>query len=344
MTFVANVMNRHPAVLARMVATLQEATGGRLTLGIGIAATPPSTMRTASRSPSRRSASSASRRRSRSCAPLDRRAVTRPSPFYPLDGAHASPSRTPARRSSWGPSRRPGSPSPGGSATAGRRRRRTSRSSCPSTSRPSPRPGASALRSGSSPPSTSPRGNRSPAARGRRIPRQPPSAGAQPVPTGRGRRARDRRRRPARGGGRPALIATTRRGQRRPAGPGAAPGPAGRPRAGRGRRVRADRAVVGRCRPTVSLTTPPPNPARRGRADPPLRPLRRGRPPRGCALSLVQPGRPEAARRLAGPRDRLPRDRPAIVAMAAAATYLLGGVGPFSATIRAAAPDGDGLV
>lgn len=35
-TFVTNVMNRHPAVLARMASTLQEASGGRLTLGLGI--------------------------------------------------------------------------------------------------------------------------------------------------------------------------------------------------------------------------------------------------------------------------------------------------------------------
>jgi alkanesulfonate monooxygenase SsuD/methylene tetrahydromethanopterin reductase-like flavin-dependent oxidoreductase (luciferase family) len=35
-SFVANVMNRHPAVLARMTSTLQQASGGRLTLGIGI--------------------------------------------------------------------------------------------------------------------------------------------------------------------------------------------------------------------------------------------------------------------------------------------------------------------
>ena len=34
----------------------------------------------------------------------------------------------------------------------------------------------------------------------------------------------------------------------------------------------------------------------------------------------------------------------AIVGMAAAATYLLGGVGPFTATIRAAVPDGEGIV
>jgi alkanesulfonate monooxygenase SsuD/methylene tetrahydromethanopterin reductase-like flavin-dependent oxidoreductase (luciferase family) len=35
-TFVANVMNRHPAVLARMAATLQAVSTGRLALGIGI--------------------------------------------------------------------------------------------------------------------------------------------------------------------------------------------------------------------------------------------------------------------------------------------------------------------
>jgi alkanesulfonate monooxygenase SsuD/methylene tetrahydromethanopterin reductase-like flavin-dependent oxidoreductase (luciferase family) len=39
-TFVANVMNRHPAVLARMASTLQIASGGRLILGIGIGGAP----------------------------------------------------------------------------------------------------------------------------------------------------------------------------------------------------------------------------------------------------------------------------------------------------------------
>jgi alkanesulfonate monooxygenase SsuD/methylene tetrahydromethanopterin reductase-like flavin-dependent oxidoreductase (luciferase family) len=39
-SFVANVMNRHPAVLARMAATLQEASGGRFVLGIGIGGHP----------------------------------------------------------------------------------------------------------------------------------------------------------------------------------------------------------------------------------------------------------------------------------------------------------------
>ena len=35
-TFVTNVMNRHPSLLARMAGTVQELSGGRLTLGIGI--------------------------------------------------------------------------------------------------------------------------------------------------------------------------------------------------------------------------------------------------------------------------------------------------------------------
>lgn len=35
-TFVTNVMNRHPSLLARMAGTLQEVSGGRLTVGIGI--------------------------------------------------------------------------------------------------------------------------------------------------------------------------------------------------------------------------------------------------------------------------------------------------------------------
>lgn len=35
-SFVLNVMNRHPAVVARMASTLQIASGGRLTLGMGI--------------------------------------------------------------------------------------------------------------------------------------------------------------------------------------------------------------------------------------------------------------------------------------------------------------------
>ena len=39
-SFVLNVMNRHPAVVARMASTLQIASGGRFTLGIGIGGHP----------------------------------------------------------------------------------------------------------------------------------------------------------------------------------------------------------------------------------------------------------------------------------------------------------------
>jgi alkanesulfonate monooxygenase SsuD/methylene tetrahydromethanopterin reductase-like flavin-dependent oxidoreductase (luciferase family) len=39
-SFVLNVMNRHPAVVARMASTLQIASGGRLVLGIGIGGAP----------------------------------------------------------------------------------------------------------------------------------------------------------------------------------------------------------------------------------------------------------------------------------------------------------------
>src|SRR3954447_22375867 len=35
-SFITNVMNRHPAVLARMVATLWDQSGGRVELGIGV--------------------------------------------------------------------------------------------------------------------------------------------------------------------------------------------------------------------------------------------------------------------------------------------------------------------
>jgi len=95
-TFVANVMNRHPAVLARMAATLQEASGGRFTLGIGIGGHPAEHEAYGIDFP-----------------PPDERArhleeavavlralwsggpVTRPSDLYPLVDAHAYPVPTP---------------------------------------------------------------------------------------------------------------------------------------------------------------------------------------------------------------------------------------------------------
>jgi alkanesulfonate monooxygenase SsuD/methylene tetrahydromethanopterin reductase-like flavin-dependent oxidoreductase (luciferase family) len=39
-TLVTNVMNRHPAVLARMVSTVQDVSGGRFRLGLGIGGNP----------------------------------------------------------------------------------------------------------------------------------------------------------------------------------------------------------------------------------------------------------------------------------------------------------------
>src|SRR3954466_1447833 len=39
-TFVINVMNRHPAVLARVAGTIHELSGGRVALGIGVGGRP----------------------------------------------------------------------------------------------------------------------------------------------------------------------------------------------------------------------------------------------------------------------------------------------------------------
>jgi alkanesulfonate monooxygenase SsuD/methylene tetrahydromethanopterin reductase-like flavin-dependent oxidoreductase (luciferase family) len=97
--FVLNVMNRHPAVVARMAATLQVASGGRLVLGIGIGGAPrehrayglefpPAGERVA-----RLEEAVAVIRALWTGGP-----VTRPSPFYPLDGAFALPIPEPAPR------------------------------------------------------------------------------------------------------------------------------------------------------------------------------------------------------------------------------------------------------
>jgi alkanesulfonate monooxygenase SsuD/methylene tetrahydromethanopterin reductase-like flavin-dependent oxidoreductase (luciferase family) len=91
-SFVTNVMNRHPAVLARMVGTLQVATGGRAVLGIGIGGHaaeheaygidfPPVPERVA-----RLEEALAVVRALWTGGP-----VTRPSPFYPLTDAVARP-------------------------------------------------------------------------------------------------------------------------------------------------------------------------------------------------------------------------------------------------------------
>jgi G6PDH family F420-dependent oxidoreductase len=96
-TFVTNVMNRHPALLARMAATLQAASGGRLSLGIGVggnraehAAYGIDFPEIAERADRLEEAVEVIR------ALWSGGPVTRPSRFYPLDGAHAFPVPQPA--------------------------------------------------------------------------------------------------------------------------------------------------------------------------------------------------------------------------------------------------------
>ena len=90
--FVVNVMNRHPAVLARMASTLQIASGGRLILGMGIGGAPKEHAAYGIEFPE---AKERVARLEEAIAVI--RAlwtggpVTRPSPFYPLEDAHAFP-------------------------------------------------------------------------------------------------------------------------------------------------------------------------------------------------------------------------------------------------------------
>lgn len=92
MTFVLNVMNRPPSVVARMAATLQEASGGRLVLGIGIGGHPAEHVAygipfpAAPERVARLEEAVAVLRTLWSGGP-----VTRESPFYPLADAHAFP-------------------------------------------------------------------------------------------------------------------------------------------------------------------------------------------------------------------------------------------------------------
>jgi len=109
MTFVANVMNRHPAVLARMAATLQEATDGRLILGIGIGGHPAEhaaygiPFPDAPERVARLEEAVAVVRALWAGGP-----VTRPSPFYPLRDAHAFPVPVPPPPIIVGAESRPG--------------------------------------------------------------------------------------------------------------------------------------------------------------------------------------------------------------------------------------------
>jgi alkanesulfonate monooxygenase SsuD/methylene tetrahydromethanopterin reductase-like flavin-dependent oxidoreductase (luciferase family) len=97
MTFVLNLMNRPPAVVARMAATLQEASGGRLVLGIGIGGHPAEHIAygipfpAAPERVARLEEAVAVLRALWSGGP-----VSRESPFYPLRDAHAFPIPKPA--------------------------------------------------------------------------------------------------------------------------------------------------------------------------------------------------------------------------------------------------------
>ena len=98
-TFITSVMNRHPAVVARMASTLQLASGGRFTLGIGIGGNPAEHRAYGLDFPEiperadRLEEAIAVIRALWSGGP-----VTRPSPFYPLAEAHAFPIAEPAPR------------------------------------------------------------------------------------------------------------------------------------------------------------------------------------------------------------------------------------------------------
>jgi alkanesulfonate monooxygenase SsuD/methylene tetrahydromethanopterin reductase-like flavin-dependent oxidoreductase (luciferase family) len=96
-SWVANVMNRHPSVLARMAGTVQAIGGGRLTLGIGIGGFPREHRAYGIDFPA---AAERAARLEEAIAVI--RAlwtggpVTRPSPFYPLEAAVAFPRPEPA--------------------------------------------------------------------------------------------------------------------------------------------------------------------------------------------------------------------------------------------------------
>lgn len=90
--FVLNVMNRHPAVVARMASTLQIASGGRLVLGVGIGGAPKEhaaygiDFPAAPERVARLEEAVAVIRALWTGGP-----VTRESPFYPLHEAYAHP-------------------------------------------------------------------------------------------------------------------------------------------------------------------------------------------------------------------------------------------------------------
>ncbi len=91
-SFVTNVMNRHPAVLARMAGTVQAISGGRLTLGIGIGGHPKEHLAYGIDFPG----ATERAHRLEEAIGLIRALwsggpVTRPGPFYPVTDAVAFP-------------------------------------------------------------------------------------------------------------------------------------------------------------------------------------------------------------------------------------------------------------
>lgn len=98
-TFVANVMNRHPALLARMASTLQIGSGGRFVMGIGIGGAPREhdaygiDFPDAPERVARLEEAIAVLRALWTGGP-----VTRESPFYPLRDAYAHPVPVPPPR------------------------------------------------------------------------------------------------------------------------------------------------------------------------------------------------------------------------------------------------------
>jgi alkanesulfonate monooxygenase SsuD/methylene tetrahydromethanopterin reductase-like flavin-dependent oxidoreductase (luciferase family) len=98
-TFVTNVMNRHPAVVARMASTLQGASGGRLTVGIGVGGSPAEHQAYGIDYPAIGERADHLEEAVQVIRALwGGGPVTRPSPFYPLTGAHAFPVPAPAPR------------------------------------------------------------------------------------------------------------------------------------------------------------------------------------------------------------------------------------------------------
>lgn len=108
-TFITNVMNRHPAVVARMASTLQDASGGRFTLGIGIGGGAPEHRAYGIDFPevdervARLAEAVAVIRALWTGGP-----ISRPGAFYPLEAAHAFPVLDPAPRILIGASSRRG--------------------------------------------------------------------------------------------------------------------------------------------------------------------------------------------------------------------------------------------